>query len=111
MILPHVGGEVTAVDGSTITVERPDGTTATIEVGADATVQVNGEDASIADLEVGMFLIAEGTENADGSLDAVRVLAGDEAFRGKRPGFRFGGPWGHEKPDATITPEASSSAG
>jgi hypothetical protein len=35
VILPHVGGEVTAVDGSTITVEGRDGETATITVNGD----------------------------------------------------------------------------
>jgi hypothetical protein len=111
MVLPHVGGEVTAVDASTITVERRDGTTATINVDGATTFQVNGDDAALADVEVGMFLVAEGTENADETLDAVRVMAGDEGFRGKGPGFRFGGPgWGEGKPESTTAPEATGSA-
>ena len=42
VILPHAGGEVTKVAGSTITVTAPDGTTATITVNAQTTYDVNG---------------------------------------------------------------------
>jgi hypothetical protein len=93
VILPHVGGEVTAVDGSTITVERRDGESATINVNADTEYLVNGDDGNLADVEVGMVLIAEGTEDADGTLTATEVHAFEPGgfFEG-RPGF--GGPGG-----------------
>jgi hypothetical protein len=105
VVLPHVGGEVTAVDGSTLTVEQRDGSTATITVDADTTFQVNGDDATLADVEVGMFLMAEGEQAGENGIDAVRVMAGDKGERGGGPGFRFGGPgWGDGKPDATTTP-------
>ncbi|MCI0346354.1 MAG: DUF5666 domain-containing protein, partial [Chloroflexi bacterium] len=117
VILPHVGGEVTAVDGSTITVERRDGTTATITVNGDTEFQVDGDDATLADVEVGMFLVAEGTENADGSLTASEVRAADpDSFGGHGRhgfGFRFGpdSRWPHAAdPDATDAPEADASA-
>jgi hypothetical protein len=117
VILPHVGGEVTAVDGSQITVEQRDGTTATITVNGDTGYQVDGDDATLADVEVGMVLVAEGTENADGSLTATEVRAADpDAFRGRGPGgrgFHFGfGPNGDDDsaPDATDAPSASGSA-
>ncbi|MCI0346378.1 MAG: DUF5666 domain-containing protein [Chloroflexi bacterium] len=81
VVLPHVGGEVTAVSGSTITVEQHDGTSATINVTADTTYVVDGdEDASLSDIEVGDFVIAEGTENSDGSLTASRVGSGRGHF-------------------------------
>ena len=113
VILPHVGGEVTAVDGSTVTVELRGGTSATINIGGDANIVVNGDAAELADIEVGMVLVAEGTQNADGSLDATRVKAGDARLRGDGFGGRgFHGPGfgGGEKPDATAAPEATGSA-
>ena len=117
VILPHVGGEVTAVDGSTVTVQQRDGTSATINIGSEANIVVNGDAAELADIEVGMVLVAEGTENSDGSLDATRVRAGDMGLRGDGFGGRgFHGPGfgpgfgGGEKPDATTAPEATDSA-
>jgi hypothetical protein len=117
VILPHVGGEVTAIDGSTITLERRDGTTSTITVNGDTTYQVNGDDATLAEVEVGMVLFAEGTENADGSLTAIEVKAADpDGFFGGpgRHGFGFGfGPGldlDGDNPNATDAPEADASA-
>ena len=117
VIPPHAGGEVTTVDGSTITVERRDGETTTIAVDGSTTYQVNGDAAALGDIEVGMFLIAEGAESADGTLTATEVKAADPGeLDGRRPGPRGGhgfgfGPFGGEKPDASTAPEASSSAG
>jgi hypothetical protein len=116
VILPHVGGEVTAVDDSTITVEQRDGTTATITVDDDTEYQVDGDNATLADVEVGMFLVAEGAENADGSLTATDVRAADpDAFGGRGPGgrgfhFGFGPDDDAADPDATEAPGASGSA-
>lgn len=118
VILPHVGGEVTAIDGSTITVGGRDGTAATIKVNADTTYQVNGDDAALADVEVGMVLIAEGTENADGSITATEVKAADpgDFFGGRgRHGFGFGfGPGFDDQdgdsPNATDAPTDDASA-
>jgi hypothetical protein len=116
VIPPHAGGEVTAVSGSTITVEQRDGTTTTINVNGDTDYQVNGDDATLADVEVGMLLIAQGTENADGSLTATDVRAADpDSFPG-RPGHGFRkvwpGPDGGDgtAPDATTAPNAEGSA-
>jgi hypothetical protein len=76
VVLPHVGGKVTAIDGSTITVERRDGTSATVKVTSDTSYRV-GDDtsAALSDISVGDFVVAEGTENSDGSLTASRVLS------------------------------------
>jgi hypothetical protein len=83
VVLPHVGGEVTAVSGSTITVEQRDGTSATIEVTADTTYRVGDDDsAALSDIAVGAFVVAEGTENADGSLTAARVVSRPDGPRG-----------------------------
>lgn len=110
VIPPHAGGQVTAVTGSTITVDQKDGTSVTISVTADTTYQVNGAAASLADIKVGMFLVAEGTENGASSLTATDVRAGDAGFRG------HGGKGGHgpdndnDDSGATAAPSATDSA-
>ena len=118
VILPHVGGEVTAVNGSTITVEQPDGTSATITVNGQTEYSVNGDDAALTDVKVGMFLVAEGTKDSDGSLIASRVKAADgDDFPGKGRGhfgpgfgFRFGPDGDGETPDATTAPSTTGAA-
>ena len=116
VVLPHVGGEVAKVDGSSITLTQRDGTTAAITVNGQTDYVVNGDDsAALADVKAGMFLVAEGTKNADGSLTATRIMAVDPStFEGGRPGrgFHFGpGPDGHlHEPDATGAPSATGSA-
>jgi hypothetical protein len=112
VVLPHAGGEVTKVSGSTITVTQRDGTSATITVNAQTTYNVNGATAKLADVKVGMFLVAEGTKNDDGSITATQVRAGDATFRGDHVGRGFGfGPDGDgTKPDATAAPSATGTA-
>lgn len=113
VILPHLGGEVTAVDGSTITVKQRDGSSATINVTGTTTYQVAGAAGALADVKVGMFLMAEGTLNSDGSLAATAVRAGTPGDHG--PGDRgfHGGGFGHDddNPNATAAPSATGSAG
>ena len=102
VVMPSQGGEVTAKTSDTITVTRPDGTTATINVNGSTKYTVQGvENATLADIAVGMHLRAEGTDNADGSLDASSVIAG----AGGHDGFGRGGR-GHGWDDDT-TPAAS----
>ena len=109
VIPPHAGGEVTAVSGSTITVMRRGGPTATITVTADTTYRVAGEAATLADVKVGMFLVAQGTENADGSITATEVRAADpDSFRGKGPGRHPFGPG--KGPNASTAPSATDGA-
>jgi hypothetical protein len=114
VILPHAGGEVTAVSGSTITVKDRDGSSVTIDTTGSTEFQVNGDNAALADVKVGMFLVAEGTKNGDGSLTATDVRAADAgSFRG--PGWHGfkGGPFGDsngDNPDATAAPSATGSA-
>jgi hypothetical protein len=106
---------VTAVDGSTITVTRRDDTTTTINVDGSTEYIVNGDVATLADVEVGMFLVAEGTENADGSINATDVRAAERGlFRGPGKGFGFGHGPGRDPndvdPDATDAPATTDSA-
>ena len=63
-------------------------------------------DADLGDVAVGMRLVAVGTLNADGSLDATQIRAGDGRFRR--------GDKGHDKPGVpapSASPESSSSSG
>jgi hypothetical protein len=106
VVLPRVAGEVTAKTADTITVRRRDGTTETIRVSSATTYRVanvaNG--GSLADVAVGMFVIAEGTQNADGSLQAARVAAG------QRRDIRL--PGGRNKdraPQASPSPSGGNS--
>ncbi len=113
VVLPTLVGEVTAVNGSTITITQRGGTTATIHVDGDTTFRVDGAAGSLSDVKVGSIVIAEGTQRADGSLDAdegrdrLRARAG----QGSRPPQRQGRgrqPGALEQPQ--LTP-AGRSAG
>jgi hypothetical protein len=117
VILPHAGGEVTAVSGSTITIKERDGSTASIKVNGQTTYTVNGNSAKLADVKVGMVLLAEGTETSDGSLTATQVKAADAgSFPGKGDhmgrgfGFGFGPDWDGSTPSSTAAPSATGSA-
>lgn len=91
VVLPHLGGSVTAVTGSSITVTQRDGTSATIKVSPTTTYQIGKTDGkAIGDIKVGMMAGAVGTLNADGTLSATAVHAVDPA---SLPGF--GGRGGH----------------
>ena len=111
VIPPHLGGTVTAVSGSTITVEQRDGTSATVNVTGDTTYEVSGDDAALTDVEVGMVLVAEGTENSDGSLTATAVRAADPGSM-PGPGGHHRGPWLDDGTnDDTSDDTSSDSAG
>jgi hypothetical protein len=95
---PRVVGTVTAKTATTITITRRDGTTQTINVGAGTTYQVAGvPTAGLGDVTVGMRLEATGRQNADGSLDATAVRAGNGKFHG-----------GARKQDDSATPAPSA---
>lgn len=109
LILPSIAGQITKIDGSTITVKQFDGTAATIHVSSTTTYGVAGVakgKGALSDLKVDGFLIANGTKRADGSLDAESVFGG--SFRGGKLGQPFSGkPNGHgpkASPQATTTP-------
>jgi hypothetical protein len=114
VILPSIDGQVTAINGNTLTVTQRDGTAATIHVDAGTTYQVQGvTSATLADIKVGAYIDAEGTLRTDGSLDASVVSSG---FRGGRG---HGGDWGpgHGPGDSdkgaapSASPSASSTPG
>lgn len=113
VVLPHAGGTVTAVSGSSITVTQRDGSTATIKVSSSTTYEVGGTTGkALGDVKVGMFVGAAGMLNTDGSLSATAVRAIDPA-RFKGNGHHDGhGPWGKGAvPDGSPDASADSSAG
>lgn len=76
VVLPRVLGRVTATASDSLTLQRADGTTMTVHVSASTTYQVRGvTTATLADISVGMIVVAEGPQNADGSLEALSVKA------------------------------------
>ena len=102
VVLPSIAGQVTAVDGSTITVKRFDGTTAKINVDSDTTYAIAGKtDASLSDVTVDTLIVATGTQRADGSLDAEAIRGGllREFGGGDHPGH---GP--DASPGTSATP-------
>ena len=115
VVLPVIAGQVTAVSGDTITVTGPGGTAGTIHVGTGTTYTIDGNDsAKLSDITVGSFVVAEGTQRNDGSLDATVVhggTRGDHAGSWGGPRFR-GGPDGPMNPDVNpdATPTTPSSA-
>ena len=106
VVLPAVAGKVTAKTSSTITIQQRDGTSVTIHVDASTKFRVHGakSDASLSDVAVGMGLIADSEKNADGSLDAVRVVAGKAGKLGGGHGQK-GGP--DENSGASPVPSAN----
>lgn len=108
VILPHVGGAVTDVSGSTITVTERDGSTATIKVTSATTFQVGRTDGkALADIKVGMHVGAIGTLNSDGSLTATAVHAFDPAKFPGRGDHNGHGPWDKGGAPATA-PDGSA---
>lgn len=111
VVLPVIGGQVTAVGTDSITVDQKDGSSATIHVSASTTYDVNGTtSAKLSDITVGSFVVAEGTQRSDGSLDATDVHAGTrngKGFGGIGPMLR--GPWDGDQDHSGATPSASPS--
>ena len=96
VVMPSLGGEVTARTSDSITVTRRDGTTATIHVSGSTTYTVDGvAGKTLGDIAVGDHVRAEGTSNSDGSLDASAVRSGFGGHDGRGPGPDGRGP-GHD---------------
>jgi hypothetical protein len=113
VVLPSLAGQVSAIAGDTLTVTQPGGTTATIHVTGSTTYQVNGAPGALSDIKVGSFIVAEGTQRADGSLDAAVVRSG---FGGRGvpggPGFGpsfGGGRHGQGAPKGSPAPSSGAS--
>ncbi|MEA2623142.1 MAG: hypothetical protein QOH61_2052 [Chloroflexota bacterium] len=115
VVLPHVGGKVTAVSGDTITVTALDGSTGTIHVAVGTTYHSPGVDqAGLSDVKVGGIAFAQGTLREDGSLDATEVWALGEMLRDRSWDLphRPDGAW-PGRPDASpdASPEGTTTSG
>ncbi|MDM8528429.1 DUF5666 domain-containing protein [Anaerolineales bacterium HSG24] len=87
-------GRVTAVDGSTITVENPNGE-GTIVTTDSTQFRVGKDEATLAEFEVGKGLQAFGTTQSDGSVTATFVMR----------------PEGKKKPDGKKRPDKAKRPG
>jgi hypothetical protein len=101
IVLPHAGGQITAVNGSTLTVQNRGGTqTIHLSVSTKVTSVTFGASsgptespATASDLKVGVNIQAEGAQASDGSLNAevVKILPAHPDFPGGRgPGHPHG---------------------
>ncbi len=107
VIMPSIAGQISAIDGQTLTVTQPGGTTATIHVDGSTTYRIDGAAGALSNLKVGSFIVAEGTQRTDGSLDAAGVRGGQFGRGG------HGGPGDpdHDGDDApSVSPAPSSGA-
>jgi two-component system sensor histidine kinase MprB len=96
-------GEVTAIDGSTLTVESgaPSGSTTTLSVEASAdTVITESVDGTVADLAVGDSVIVVGVETETGVAATSLVEGGGRGF-----GFEGGAPGAGGTPPEGEVPE------
>lgn len=116
-------GEITAVDGSTVTITRADDEVVTVAADDDTAVSRNREDADVSDLEVGDHALVVRVDDAVKAIHALdaeayedlsEVLEGREELwdrmrerharlrhrLGERLGERFERFWGHGAEDA-----------
>ncbi len=83
-----VVGEVTRVNGSTLTVETPDGNK-TVTLTENTEVRNEGEEAQASAIKVGSFVRVRGEADSNGVVTAEAVMIGEPRGRG------FKGPHGH----------------
>ncbi len=68
-------GELTAVDGNTLTIKEADGETVEVSVNDDTRIGRNGERAEVGDLEVGDHVTAHQVKEGDGEFVTKHVMA------------------------------------
>jgi hypothetical protein len=72
------GGEVTAIEGTTIKVSNPRDEEVSIITNGDTQFTVNGEDGDLSQVQVGMFVFARGERSEEGTVTATHVFATNE---------------------------------
>jgi Domain of unknown function (DUF5666) len=82
IVLPKVGGVVTAVDATSITVKQRDGSTQTIHTSNTTTYHLGKADGSHADVTVGSTVVGVGDRRSDGSIDATAVTIAPDRVAG-----------------------------
>src|SRR5882757_1367846 len=82
-------GTITAIQGKSLQVLRPDGSTATINLTNKTEYRKDRQPAQLSDFKVGDFVMARGEENSDHSVTA-QSLSGRSASGGSGGGAGFG---------------------
>jgi hypothetical protein len=88
-----IAGEVKAIDGTKLTITRPDGQTQTIEVDENTSFRKGRESITLPDIKVGDRVFGRGALNSAGVFVPTELNVG-----GMR--MMFGGPGGSERPQA-----------
>ena len=81
--------KITAIQGKSLQVLRPDGSTATINLTDKTEYRKDRQPAQLSDFKVGDFVMARGEENSDHSVTA-QSLSGRSASGGSGGGAGFG---------------------
>jgi|GEM_PF-1577443 len=73
VVLNHIDGTLSAVDGSNLTVTNKDGATTKVVVNTQTTYERLGQTAALADLKTGATIRVEGTLGTDNVITALKV--------------------------------------
>ncbi len=101
----HVRGEITGVEGDSVTVKTREGKTTKLALSNDVRVAV-AEKGNMGDVRDGAFIGTTAVPQSDGTLRAIEVHVFPEAMRGTGEGHR---PW-DLKPGSTMTNATVSKA-
>ncbi len=111
--LPRLAGQVTAVNGASITINGRQGSSDTITTSAATTyVNADGTAATASTIKTGSFIVGEGALSSNGkTLSAQRIIVGSFGRGeggGRMPGFgRHGGNF---DPSQGMTPSTGSTS-
>ncbi|NTW03331.1 MAG: hypothetical protein HGA19_18995 [Oscillochloris sp.] len=87
------GGEVSGINGATITISGRDNASKDILTTSDTTFTLDNNSASLSDIAAGQFVMAEGTTDASGAFTATSVKASTSQPQGyPGPGGNGGTP-------------------
>lgn len=129
VMLPHAGGTISAISGTTLTLTGPNNSTTQVSLNASTTYNDLGKTISQADLKSGERVDVSGTKNSDGSINALVVNVMHDrsggtvtAINGNSITVQLGGPDGRGGPrppreandnstntGSTTTPSTNSS--
>ena len=107
----EVHGRVTAIEGTTLTLENPEGQV-TVRTNGDTSFHKGRQVASLEDVTEGAGIVAFGELQGDGSLDATQVYIQRRPPPEDGPGDLRGGSGGPPPvgPDSAPRPDARRSA-
>lgn len=82
VVQPTVGGTVASVSGSTVTVNRRDGTSAKVALTGTTTYRIGSAEATRDAVVAGVRILATGALGSDGTLTATSVVVAPATARG-----------------------------